>query len=188
MNGVAVAGQYANEGTATGLHNEQTVVTDTDLSHYFGAEVGASAQIGDTVWNDENQNGIQDNGEKGIAGAKVKLTKPDNTVVEAVTNSNGLYLFAGLDAGKYTVAVVLSSIPAPAEGENKLTTAGSFTIDLAADESYLDADFGVASELPKTGVSADSLALIALALLLSGAVILLATRRKSGHGESDIAA
>jgi LPXTG-motif cell wall-anchored protein len=198
LNGTAVAGQYANVGTVTGLFvvpgiveqaaGDQIVVSDTDPSHYFGQAVAASAEIGDTVWNDENQNGVQDNGEKGIAGAKVKLTNPDNTTLEAVTNANGKYIFAGLEAGKYTVAVILSSIPAPAEGENKLTTAGSFTIELAADEIYLDADFGIASALPKTGLSADNLALIALVLLVAGGLALLATRKRNDNGESDIAA
>jgi LPXTG-motif cell wall-anchored protein len=187
LTGEAVVGDYANEGTATGIHGEQTIVTDTDMSHYFGQTIAASAQIGDTVWNDENQNGVQDNGEKGIAGATVKLTNPDNTTVEVATNSNGLYLFAALEPGTYTVEVILSSIPPPADGENKLTTAGSFTIQLAEARSYLDADFGVVSVLPKTGISADQIAYIALSLLLAGGAALLVTRRKN-DGESDIAA
>jgi LPXTG-motif cell wall-anchored protein len=186
--GVATSGQYVNVGTVVDNNGNGPTVSATDPSHYFGQEVLASATIGDTVWNDENQNGLQDNGEKGIAGARVTLTMPDSSAVEAVTNSNGLYLFAGLEAGQYTAALVLSSIPAPSEGENKLTTAGSFTIQLAADQSYLNADFGIASELPKTGVSADILSLIALGLLLAGGVTLLATRKKHGNGQTDIAA
>jgi LPXTG-motif cell wall-anchored protein len=108
--------------------------------------------------------------------------------VEVATNSNGLYLFAALEPGKYTVEVILSSIPPPADGDNKLTTAGSFTIQLAEAQSYLDADFGIASVLPKTGISADQIAYIALSLLLAGGAALLVTRRKSDEGESDIAA
>jgi LPXTG-motif cell wall-anchored protein len=186
--GTAVAGFYANIGTATDNNGDGPTVSATDPSHYFGQALAASATIGDTVWNDVNENGVQDNGEKGIAGAKVKLTLPDNTTIEAVTNASGLYLFSALEAGEYTVAVILSSIPAPAEGSNKLTTAGSFTIQLAADQSYLDADFGIVATLPKTGLSADNLALIALALLLAGGLALLATRRRNDNGESDIAA
>ena len=184
LKGVAEAGQYANIGTATVTAGEEEV-TDTDPSHYFGQEVAASATIGDFVWNDENGDGVQDAGEKGIAGAKVKLTLPDGTTAEAVTNSNGLYLFSALEAGTYKAELILSSIPDPAEGSNEITTPSSFTIELAEDESYLDADFGVVAELPKTGLSTDSLTLIALALMLVGAVAIIATRRQSGDAGTD---
>lgn len=139
--------------------------------------LAASATIGDTVWNDENKNGVQDNGEKGIAGAKVKLTLPDGTTAEATTNSNGLYLFSGLEAGQYKAEVIMGSIPEPSDGTNSLTTPGSFTIQLSDGQSYLDADFGIASALPNTGISTDQISLIALAMILSGGVALLSTRR-----------
>ena len=72
----------------------------------------------------------------------------------------------------------MSSIPAPAEGSNKLTTPASFTFALADGGSYLTADFGIAAALPKTGISADSLGSIALALLALGGLAILATRRR----------
>ncbi|MDK1019245.1 MAG: SdrD B-like domain-containing protein, partial [Actinomycetota bacterium] len=181
LTGVATSGQYANIGTAVDNNGDGPTVTDTDPSHYFGQEVAASGIIGDTVWSDENDNGIQDNGEKGIAGATVRLTLPDGTTIEMNTNANGLYLFSGLAAGEYTSELILSSIPDPAEGSLKLTTAGSFTIQLADGESFLDADFGVVAALPKTGISADSLALIAIALLLAGSLAVLTTRRRESN-------
>jgi LPXTG-motif cell wall-anchored protein/uncharacterized repeat protein (TIGR01451 family) len=151
--------------------------------------LAASGTIGDTVWADENENGKQDNGEKGISGAKVKLTLPDSTVLETTTNASGLYLFSALEPGTYTAAVVLSSIPKPQDGDLKLTTAGSFTITLADGEAYLDADFGVASTLPKTGISSDRIALIGLALLLAGGLVVLVTRpRRKDEGPDQMAA
>jgi len=176
--GAAVAGQYANVGTATDNNGIEPTVTDTDQSHYFGQEVAANATIGDTVWSDENANGVQDNGEKGIAGATVRLTLPDGSTIEMNTNANGLYLFSGLEAGEYKSELILSSIPDPSEGSLKLTTAGSFTIQLADGQSFLDADFGVVAALPNTGVSADQLAVIALLLVAAGASALFATRRR----------
>ena len=145
--------------------------------------VAGTAQIGDTVWLDENKNGIQDNGEKGIAGATVRLTLPDdavsqNATVDQVTNQNGLYTFGGLDAGTYTVEVVLSSIPDQGTGSLSLTTAGSYTVTLAENESYLDADFGVVGSLPVTGLSSDRIALLGLALLLAGGLAILVTRQR----------
>jgi len=187
--GTAVAGQYANIGTATDNNGDESTVIATDPSHYFGQEVLASATIGDTVWSDENENGKQDNGEKGIAGATVRLTLPDSSTMDTNTNANGLYLFSGLDAGTYKVELLLSSIPKPSEGDLKLTTAGSFTVDLADDENFLDADFGVVATLPVTGIESNQIAIVGLALLLAGAAALAVTwRREDEKGEGEIAA
>ena len=71
--------------------------------------VAPSATIGDTVFSDENGNGIQDGEEKGIAGADVKLTLPDNSTIMTSTNVNGLYLFSALLPGDYKVELILSS-------------------------------------------------------------------------------
>jgi len=144
--------------------------------------VAASATIGDTVWADENENGKQDNGEKGIANAVVRLTYPDGSTVEMKTNSNGLYLFSGLEEGTYKAELVLSSIPKPQDGDVKLTTAGSFTVTLADGQTYLDADFGVASTLPVTGFETGGFALVGFALLLMGTVAILATRPGRDNG------
>jgi len=151
--------------------------------------LGASATIGDFVWNDVNGDGIQDADEKGIAGAKVKITYPDATTIEGMTNSSGKYLFSGLPAGSYKVELILSSIPNPAEGSNKITTATAYTIELADDQTVLTADFGVTAELPVTGISADMLAIIALALLFAGGAALAVTwKREDEKGEGEIAA
>jgi LPXTG-motif cell wall-anchored protein len=178
LTGTAAVGQYANVGTVEDNNGEEPSVTDSDPSHYFGQDILASATIGDTVWSDENANGIQDNSEKGIAGATVRLTLPNSTTIDTITNANGLYLFSGLDAGGYKSELILSSIAKPSEGDLKLTTAGSFTIQLLDGQSYLDADFGVVATLPKTGLPTDTLALIATMLLLAGTLALLATRRR----------
>ncbi|MEN8239196.1 MAG: SdrD B-like domain-containing protein [Actinomycetota bacterium] len=176
---------FTNVAVATGVGPAGTTVVAEDDATVVPVFVEASATIGDFVWNDENGDGVQDSDEKGIAGAIVKLTLPDGTTAEAVTNASGLYLFSGLEAGTYTAELILSSIPDPAEGSNKVTTASSFTIQLADGESFLTADFGIVAALPKTGISADVVALIALALLLTGAATLLATgRRKDEPGEA----
>jgi LPXTG-motif cell wall-anchored protein len=104
------------------------------------------------------------------------------------TNANGLYLFAGLEPGTYTVELVLSSIPRPQDGDLRLTTAGSFTVTLDDGEEYLDADFGVVATLPRTGIASDSLLIIALGLLAMGALAVLVSRRRSDDGSSDTGA
>ena len=176
---------FTNVAIADGFGPLGTAVTASDDATVLPVFVAASATIGDTVWSDENANGVQDNGEKGIAGARVKLTLPDGTTAEATTNANGLYLFSGLEAGQYTAELITNSIPAPADGENRLTTAGSFTIQLTDGQSYLDADFGIVATLPKTGIDSDQIAIVALAMLLVGGLALLATRDRKTGAEAD---
>lgn len=62
------------------------------------------ASIGDYVWEDKNGNGKQDNGEPGIGGVTVELYDcNDNLVDTTVTDSDGKYLFSGLEPGDYYV-------------------------------------------------------------------------------------
>ncbi|MBN8545883.1 MAG: choice-of-anchor A family protein [Ignavibacteria bacterium] len=64
----------------------------------------APASLGDKVWNDANQNGIQDNGEAGIANVTVKLYTSANVLVgTTTTDANGNYSFTNLSAGTYFV-------------------------------------------------------------------------------------
>ncbi len=58
--------------------------------------------IGDFVWYDENNDGIQDSGESGIEGVIVNLYNcSDEWLGETTTDSNGLYEFTHLLPGDY---------------------------------------------------------------------------------------
>ena len=65
------------------------------------------AEIGDFVWNDQNGDGVQDDGEPGIPNVPVTLngTNIDGNPVtlNTTTNGTGFYLFSGLVPGTYTV-------------------------------------------------------------------------------------
>ncbi|MDF1867531.1 MAG: SdrD B-like domain-containing protein [Saprospiraceae bacterium] len=61
------------------------------------SEDDAPAKLGDTVWNDINQDGTLNNGEPGVPNVKVTLRKCDGTFVgEKDTDDNGKYLFEDL--------------------------------------------------------------------------------------------
>ena len=61
-------------------------------------------QIGDFVWQDDNSNGIQDNGEEGLPGVVVDLLDCSNNVLSSTsTNESGQYSFKQLAAGNYAV-------------------------------------------------------------------------------------
>ncbi len=63
-----------------------------------------STAVGDTVWLDENQNGLQDHCEPGVAGVSVVLLDADaNRVATTITDDSGRYRFGDLAPGTYTV-------------------------------------------------------------------------------------
>lgn len=77
------------------------------MSHQVFATYG---DVGDRVWNDLNKNGVQDNGEPGLSGVKVTLTKTDGSTVSSdVTDGNGIYGFTHILAGKYILVFTTPS-------------------------------------------------------------------------------
>jgi hypothetical protein len=71
--------------------------------------------LGNTVFNDANNNGTQDATETGVANVSVRLLDPANSnavVATATTNSQGQYLFTNLVAGNYVVELAASNFNA----------------------------------------------------------------------------
>ena len=61
--------------------------------------------IGNRVWHDENQNGVQDPGEGGVGGICINLYDAANTLLQrTTTDSNGYYGF-NVDAGQYMIGI-----------------------------------------------------------------------------------
>ena len=59
--------------------------------------------LGDRVWIDDNKDGLQTEGEKGVEGVTVKLTGEGIEEKTTTTDANGNYKFEGLKNGNYTV-------------------------------------------------------------------------------------
>ena len=67
-----------------------------------------SYSLGDRVWIDANKDGLQSNGEKGLAGVKVELLDNAGKVIDTKnTDASGYYWFDALKAGTYQVRVTL---------------------------------------------------------------------------------
>jgi hypothetical protein len=65
------------------------------------------AALGDFVWLDMNNDGIQDAGEPGVAGVTVNLYDCEDTYLATmVTDANGYYLFDELTPGDYYVEFI----------------------------------------------------------------------------------
>lgn len=63
--------------------------------------------LGDRVWVDDNKDGLQTEGEKGLKDVTVKLTGGDLTEEKTtITDANGNYKFEGLKNGEYKVTFV----------------------------------------------------------------------------------
>ncbi|EGQ3392127.1 YSIRK-type signal peptide-containing protein [Staphylococcus pseudintermedius] len=85
-----------------------TIQDKDDLSIDRGFEVApepkpATYELGDYVWIDQNNDGMQNSDEVAVKGVKVTLTKPDGSTMTTTTDENGKYLFTGLENGEYTV-------------------------------------------------------------------------------------
>jgi hypothetical protein len=144
----------------TGSIDPHTPIDLDEGQRYVDADFGyaptnsAKGVIGDYVWSDDNNDGVQDPGEVGIGGVTLNLigAGPDgelgtaDDVVEATTSTqdDGYYLFKDLDPGDYRVDVtdtggVLTGY--------SLTTGRQSSSDPTEDihlnaGDYLNADFG----------------------------------------------
>ncbi|MBV6523040.1 MAG: hypothetical protein MNPFHGCM_03207 [Gemmatimonadaceae bacterium] len=127
-----------------------------DLSIDAGFVLNRIGEIGDVVWYDANGNGVQDVAEPGIAGVAVNLTGPGGPL-STTTDVAGHYVFSGLDAGSYSIAVATPNgyVPSPtAQGGDSLkdSNGNPATIVLATPStSDLSVDFGFTKGIGSIG-------------------------------------
>ena len=105
----------ATTGTYTLQKGEDNLSVDMGIIPAAGTN-----RLGDFVWNDVNQNGIQDAGEPGVQGVNVSLytngadllpgTTDDVFIKVTTTDSLGRYAFTGLADGNYNVG--FTNLPA----------------------------------------------------------------------------
>ena len=94
--------------------------------------------IGDFVFNDVNNNGVQDPGETtGISGVTLTLRNQAGTVVATTTtNASGNYQFTNVTPGNYTV----TATPPPG---SRVTTPTPISVTLGSGQTINTADFGL---------------------------------------------
>jgi uncharacterized repeat protein (TIGR01451 family) len=118
------AGQVA--GKATGLAGAVGPLETT-------VQVVESS-IGDRAWVDQNKNGLQDAGEKGLSGQKVTLTGNDSdgnalTARTTTTDANGNYSFDRLASGSYGVSFDKASL------DSRYLTVTKFQVNKGTNDS-----------------------------------------------------
>ena len=100
----------------------------------WDAGIVPSADIGDTVWIDDNGDGILDPTEVGVAGATVTLfdAVTGAVIATAVTDANGNYLFEDVPSGDYFITYDTSTSTTPGANSYPFTQTGG---DSEADAS-----------------------------------------------------
>lgn len=130
-------------------------ITTVDAGYWVTTPPG-TAKLGDRVWYDLNENGIQDGGEPSVSGVTVTLYNSANVAIkQASTDQNGNYLFTDLAAGNYSVG--FSNLPfgytftvqglgtAATGSDANPATGRTGTVTLAAGQTNLDVDAGIRS-------------------------------------------
>lgn len=115
--------------------------------------------IGDFVWHDLNCNGIQDDGEPGLAGVQLKLYDAVNgNLVRTTTSSaTGSYLFADLIFWDYRVVVVTPAgfrPTTPGQGGDITRDSNTDSCEVKVEETNptdLTIDFGFCTDTPPAG-------------------------------------
>ncbi|MGH1493535.1 MAG: SdrD B-like domain-containing protein [Acidimicrobiales bacterium] len=148
----------ADEGEQNTYDIRVTATDSGNLSGFADIVINVTneveqATIGDFVWHDINENGIQDDGEPGVQGVTVFLTNTTTSEqVQDVTDSNGFYSFT-VDPGEYVLCPCGNVPPggaltSPNEGDDDTgdsdfnQTFPPLTVTLADDEVNNDLDAG----------------------------------------------
>jgi hypothetical protein len=160
-----------------------TVETEFEYEVHYEAKSRKDSKcegsIGNLVWNDENGNGLQDNGEKGIDDVKMTLkwvgedykwdTKDDEEMTTH-TNKNGKYEFDDLCEGDYKIEVKEKDVTGYTQvydPDGKPNHKAKVYLDGDRDE-HTKADFGYAHRsTPATGSGMIALFVAGIISLLS---------------------
>ena len=141
---VDVNGATVPPGPLTAGAPEPRPVTVVALQDFNTADFGyqlTGGSIGDLIWEDTNENGIQDGLETGVGGIEVELQDgvciPGTNCPTRISDVNGFYMFNGLAAGNYNLA----PINLPAGGS--VTSAFPIPVVLGVAQHFVTADFGV---------------------------------------------
>jgi uncharacterized repeat protein (TIGR01451 family) len=126
------------------------ILEENFATNDFGYQTDPTkAVIGNYIWSDANNNGIQDPGEIGIAGVTVQLLLSGVPVQTVTSDPFGTYLFTNVNPGTYTIVITdtankLSGY-SPTTGPQSLgigVGVQSSPLTVSAGSSYTMMDFG----------------------------------------------
>lgn len=169
LQGLTPTGNGAGPDRAVDSNGSPAVVSlatdrSQDLTIDFGYQAPCTGTIGNFVWNDLNNDGIQDEDEPGLDNVQVKLYNASKTsLLGTATTVGGMYSFTGRCAGTYVVEVDNSTVPSGFT-PTLVTAEGSTTEDdsnanpsvvTLADDNDVDNTIDFGYRAPCTGTIGD---------------------------------
>ncbi len=159
---VQVTGTDAIANTATGstITAESNVSDNADTVNVFPYTLSS---IGNYVWVDADEDGVQDNDEEGAEGITVELRAvPKDILIDTqITDADGLYLFTNLASGDYRVVFTPpenahfttqnAGIDVAVDSDADESTGSTDTISLAVTTTLLTIDAGIVYDEPAQG-------------------------------------
>ena len=111
--GAAIEFEFENDD-GQWTPGEESLLRETHFGVEEGISIGFTARldtgigaglgsIGGMVWNDENGDGIMDEGETGVEGAMLELSAENMEAMTTLSMSDGTYRFDDLESGFYQV-------------------------------------------------------------------------------------
>ena len=167
---LAVKDNIAGDNYSNSAGASTTGVTLPVLSNAKAVPIVGST-LGDYVWIDSNEDGVQDSNESGVAGIKVYLLDAKSNPVNnpltgqpyiVTTDTEGKYLFTNLTIGNYKIRfdipITYAISPKNSNGNNatdsdvnpdiKVTD----SISLKVGENYTNVDMGIYTLLPAINI------------------------------------
>jgi len=149
----SVTNSYDPDTTSPGDSTSALTLADGEDNRAQDFGYYASSSLGDRVWWDRDNDGVQDAGEPGLNGIEVTATYlgpdgvlggTDDEVFVTTTAGDGDYLHTDVPEGLYTVAVTSGVQPgfASTYDEDSGTSSPDQTTDLTLVGTHLTADFG----------------------------------------------
>lgn len=108
--------QLGTIGNQTGdtYYHQTSAYTETIKIPIYSKKVAievVSSQLGQLVWEDANENGIRDAGEKALKGVELLLKSSEGMLRKSRTDEQGIYRFDHLKSGEYEISVNEASLP-----------------------------------------------------------------------------
>lgn len=147
LNAIAkAAGFYQGSAAATfQVETRASLAVEVVYTYTAAAPIAADealGSIGNRVWKDKDEDGVQEVNENGLKGWTVDLISGNQVIATAVTGNDGEYLFTDVPAGVYQVKVTAKSGYRATADLDGLATPGVATITVEAGAVIENADFG----------------------------------------------
>ena len=136
-----------------GILDDVTVIAQVttgapgELTHSIDFGLTGTAGLGNRVWVDENTDGVQNAGERGIADVVIYLYDENSNLIDStITDADGGYIFKSLPTDDYTVKIG-AGIPTGLnlvfdEDSGMNSPDGEVLATIPNDGEYVTADFG----------------------------------------------